>query len=870
MSDGYELILTASRRLARLWHEEFAQNAGRRGLEAWEVPPVQSFETWVVEATAADDDPLLLSPLSSRALWVDMARRDGGGDPGALAGLLARAWNFIHLYGIDSSELKQEGGEEAARFLLLAHRYREILAHVGFEDVPQRFAQAAERLRRRGPPPGFTRLRTVGFLDPPPVTTHIFSALSETGVEVRDDLSTERESAGSPGFVVADNPEEEWRMAALWCGEILARDPHALVALVVPDLDAVRERLDRILDEVLEPQGILFPDRRRRAHNLAGGRPLDREPVVATALLLIRLAVAGLTPPGWSALVLSPYWGGGLSASRWRDERMLRDLPLTWSFRPEELPPVSFDSAGDLRRHLRLAGEGIRPPRRARFEAWIEWLRRVHERWSWPGPHLDSGAYQAWRAHEETLAELRRAGGLFPSGIDADSFLFLYEDALQTRLFQPEVRGARLLVLEPRDVPGLRLDALWVAGLHAGAWPRPVDASPFIPGTVARRHGLPRADVPAALAEARRLEAAWRRSTPSLVMSWAREAEGVRLRPSPLLRGLTSLEVRRPGVNDRGLRGRLFLDRATVGRESLAANDPAPCSGMVLRRGVDVLEEAALCSFRAFARRLGADPLPPFAVPLDPRFHGRLLHGILERLAREEGGWWEGTRTKLVGRIGDLVNEVLDAQAGDIGFTPGLRAVETDRLRRLLDGWLDLEEKAGKNRAWEVELETHYRAHGLELGLRTDRIDRDGRGRGTVLDYKSLRTHGALNRYKLSQGKPLPPQLALYALAHPEIAAVGYLAFVGETATVEPFLLGEADAPWSSLGRFQTVPDWSAYLARLRDELDPLFENVREGVTNLDPREEKICRTCVWAILCRRSSLLDDGGSIDDEEDDSP
>jgi ATP-dependent helicase/nuclease subunit B len=858
------LYLTASRRLARLRCEEHARRARAAGRRAWESPWIYPLQEWALEATAEGTEaPPRLAPAAARALWMRVVRDAGHDDPGPMVTLAAEAWRLVHLYRIGADELEREGSEDTRRFLALARAYGDALSELGFEDEVRALASAPARLRagvsgRR--PKAVVR---VGFLRPPPLEDDVFSALEACGVGVRPEPE---HPAAAPRLYEAASPEDEWRAAARWFRRRLEDRPEGLFALVVPELGERRRLLERILEEVLEPDGLLAPARRRRLGNVAGGTPLADEPVVVAARLLGRSAFLGLEPPAWSALLLSPYWGGGLHAARWRDELTLRRLPPVRPYTASELANLGLDLEGDLRQRIAAASRAPVTERPRPLAAWIADLRFWLALWGWPGPRIDSPAHQARRVHEEVLDGLLAASAVLGPAISAAEFLLLYEDALVERLFQPEVVGARVLVLEPKDVLGLRLDGLWVAGLHAGAWPPPGHVHPFLPASVARRHGLPRCDVPSALAEARLVDAAWRRVAPEIVYSRAQRDGDLALRPSPLLAGLAPAPAP-PEGDDGGLRGRIFARREEVARETVPASEPVPHPDARLAGGSWILGEQALCPFRGWVRRLRIEPLPPFARPIDSRRHGLLLHAALKRLADEEGGWGPHTADRLARRIPEVVAETLAEEGRDPALTPGLAEVEAERLRRLLNAWLELEREVGGERTWDAEVEAGYADRGLELRLRSDRIDREADGRGVVLDYKVTRRPDADRRRYDPSGDEPQPQLWLYALAQRDVSAVGHVVFAGENGPIKVFFVGEEGTRWSTIPGYVSVSDWEERRVRWRALLGRLLEDIRTGTTILAPRggEKKVCDNCPFPILCRKSSLLELAGT--DTED---
>ena len=97
------------------------------------------------------------------------------------------------------------------------------------------------------------------------------------------------------------------------------------------------------------------------------------------------------------------------------------------------------------------------------------------------------------------------------------------------------------------EEPGLALDSLWVAGLTATAWPRPVRIDPFLPIEAQRRFRMPRATAEGCLAECEAILAAWRAQSGALVRSWPQREDDTDADVSALVpRELPALPV--PGA----------------------------------------------------------------------------------------------------------------------------------------------------------------------------------------------------------------------------------------------------------------------------------------------------------------------------------
>src|SRR6202012_2527736 len=85
--------------------------------------------------------------------------------------------------------------------------------------------------------------------------------------------------------------------------------------------------------------------------------------------------------------------------------------------------------------------------------------------------------------------------------------------------FRPADDDAVVTISAALADPVVLYDGIWVAGLHAQAFPQPVQPDPFLPLSAQIEAGIPAASAGGRLAEARALIAAWRAATRELVLS---------------------------------------------------------------------------------------------------------------------------------------------------------------------------------------------------------------------------------------------------------------------------------------------------------------------------------------------------------------
>ncbi|HEX3850068.1 MAG TPA: PD-(D/E)XK nuclease family protein, partial [Polyangiaceae bacterium] len=268
--------------------------------------------------------------------------------------------------------------------------------------------------------------------------------------------------------------------------------------------------------------------------------------------------------------------------------------------------------------------------------------------------------------------------------ISRDNAIQWFTELATRTAFRPADDDAVITISSVLAAPVVRYDAIWIAGLHAEAFPQPVQPDPFIPLAAQLAAGVPAASASGRLAEARALVSSWRECADELVLSAPARSEDLELLPSPLLaewlvdahaarprtRG-TSTDLGRPVITtdavtlDQGLMaGRTGSQASARSRSSdgqPAASSPTALTGSIwlpvrvhreglletfddpigpewpieqpLPSGTRSLELQNQCPFRAYAElRLGSTPLDAPEPGIAADLRGQLLHAALQKL----------------------------------------------------------------------------------------------------------------------------------------------------------------------------------------------------------------------------------------------
>jgi len=400
---------------------------------------------------------------------------------------------------------------------------------------------------------------------------------------------------------------------------------------------------------------------------------------------------------------------------------------------------------------------------------------------------------------------------------------------------------------------------LFCSGCDAARWPGPPAPDAFIPLSVQLAAGIPEASAEGQLELARRALAAWRASTPELILSYAATDEDAEQAPSGLLHGLAAWQ---PAA-------RLLVAVPAAPLESLAdAAGPTWSRERRVAGGVRALELQAECPFRAFAQlRLAAAPLPEPAAGVDPRLRGRVLHGALERLWHELRGS-AALRALSPGMQDERVRAAVAAAMAAELATPGLELpamlvrAEQRRAAAVIGSLLEAEREREPFDVVEIEAKRPLQLGDFELNVRLDRVDRLGDGRAAILDYKT----GGAEGFDAHAERLRRPQLPCYALA-----------WGGEVAAVATVHLRRDGVRWRGAadadGRLPEVRgvasadgDWPQLLARWRTGLGALLREFTAGAAAVTPLP-RACEHCHLAALCRIDAASVAAGDTGDADD---
>jgi exodeoxyribonuclease-5 len=884
MSIDTGVLLCSTSRLARAFRLAQQREQLVQGATLWQPVPVQTLpqflEGMLGQALLRGEMPaqrlpaLALTTQQERILWERAIESVEAGDPAQAlfdtsgmaaaameANCLLEEWQVALPSGEHSSETRQ--------FLHWREQFRSLCArHDALEPVRLLNLQITLLERGAGRLPAVVHY--AGFDRLSPQLQRLFGVMAARGVSLQS-VQTGLDQPAPALQVDYDDAEAECRAAAAWAAMRLAQHPAQRLAIVVPELATLRMRLAAALDDALHPQSMVAAHAEAvRCYDFSLGDALAEQPIVASALALLRCAVQRHQMEqgelGW--LLRNVYWSAGVSEADARarlEARLRRQLPATLGLEQAlRLARKAHEEGlgiGQLLQHLNsLQFAATAWPRKQCAAAWVASLAGTLQSAGWPGERsLSSHEYQARQSWNEALAELAQLDALL-SPLSAEQAVSRLSCICRERIFQPEAEHeASLQVMGLLEAAAAPFDAVWVMGMNDQAWPPPARSNALLPAAAQRQAGAPnscsRVQAEFALVLHRRIL----HCAPHVVFSWSRRDGERELRPSPLLAGMPkwydapapalalSQQLAEPAIME-------WLD------DHLA---PPVLEGEQVRGGTGLLKAQAICPAWAYYRyRLGARALEEAVDGLDSVERGSLLHAVLQC-------FWNGRDSVWLHALDEvaLQEAILAAiEQGLSQYSATLERVlpmqflvlERQRLQALLTSWLALELQRPPFAVQECERRVRLEIAGIGVELTLDRVDALQDGRLVVLDYK---TGAAVSHTSWAQQRISEPQLPIYAalaLSGDQVAAVCFARiraeeqkFLGVAAEAELLpgvkSLDEARKLFPE-DRFR---DWLALLGHWQTSISAVAEEVRAGEAAVRYSDEAELAWCEVRPLLR-------------------
>jgi ATP-dependent helicase/nuclease subunit B len=897
--DSDARLLLPNARAARALRSAFDARQRLSGLSAWEPPQVLSWSQWTNSLwseliVGGVESRLLLNTAQEHSLWREIIAEDATntsfGSADSLAELARSAWQLAAGYNATHRLRGFATTHDSRIFVEWAEAFSKRCAARGYLSAALLDSALLQHVQA-GVHTAPDSLELVGFGEIRPSQEVLLAALRERGTEVIErGLEARAEDRRLRASVGAVNEREELLLAARWIRGFLeetqVEERGARVAVLLPNLSEERAEVEEVLRETLAPElQSIGSDLSSTPWEFSGGVPLSSLAMIVDALALARWAEGPLPLARVSSLLLSPYVGRSgvsnedLDASARFDASRLRRMLLLRS--EIEISGVLELTNGDAQtfdertlfawlHNVQEFLQRIKDKNRPRsFAEWMEFVRGLMQAANWLGNRaLTASEFEAASAWESTLDMV--------STLDFSGRRVAFADALQalelqaqTTIFAPPSTDALVQVMNVAEAEGSIFDAVVFLRATDANWPATERVNPLLPWALQRSVKMPGSDPVLTAARCRAFTDDLLTRSGDVLFTYATEDGSGKLRPSPLLAamGIEHLDAEKLIPPARPVE--TVAVENDVDESALPALPSSEVAG-----GAAVLKLQAACGFLAFAElRLRATEPKRGSMGLDAGESGSLLHRALQNFwkkvetqeALKSMSWVE--RDRILARA---IDEALPRrlQVRD-GWDRAYLALQTERLRSLLQHWLEEELKRGPFTVLAVEQDQALTVGPLTLNVRMDRIDRVGEGVFFV-DYK---TGYAADPKQWVGERPDDPQLPLYTLL-PEVEELKGVAFAKVRTGREMKWLGyqaeEGILPGSPRSK-TNVRDMASLVEEWRGTLTRLAEDFAAGRADVRPKSFEVnCTHCAQRLLCRldSTSLLAVADEDDEERED--
>jgi probable DNA repair protein len=802
LPDSGTVILCASARLAQGIRQWLQQTYQQQGLSQWQAPQVFPLQDWINQRIEhamlcgqidVAQAPLgMLSSTQEALLWeqaiqhclrqhsaIDLFNTNGLASAAMEANRYLIEWNI----SLDMATIS----EETRQFLQWRQQFQTLCKQSNTLESVRYQTWQLEQLRQHALPLP-ARIQLAGFDRINPHVQTFIESLQASGIEVT--AFDNGIAAQHTQRMVFAEAMDEMRAAVHWAQQQLADNQQAKLAIVVPDLDSQRETLANLLDDTFHPEA-LHPAQAEspRCYEFSLGLPLNRWPLVHSALNLLRLAFQATPLPQseLSALLADIYWSQALYEADARaalDAEMRRQLPLqvnTYTFarfvarkQQDEYPITCPALHADLTALLTLAKQAAR---KQLPSAWASSFTELLVATHWPGERgLSSHEHQCQTKFKAVLTQLAALDGWLGT-IDAMSALHRLSQLCQAQIFQPQtVRLPNITVMGMLEASAQPLDGIWIMGMNDHVWPPLSRTNALLPAELQRQAGTPNASSEVQIAFASQIHRRLLRSAKQVTFSSARQDGDRLLRMSPLIQAIPEASATAGAAT----LAETLARHSTQDWQWLDDHQAPPIQdGEHISGGTGLLRAQALCPAWAFYQyRLKARKLETPHNGLDAMQRGDLIHRVLAAFWSQQAtlDWQTVNVEMLKTQLDQIAAEVIATFNTEFAqpFSAVFCQLEAERLSKLALTWLWEVERERPQAFAVTSVEQVFKPliEGIQVKLVIDRVDTLDDGRLVVVDYKT----GSMPDFKnWASDKISEPQLPIYAaflLQDADIAAV--------------------------------------------------------------------------------------------------
>jgi probable DNA repair protein len=879
------LILCPSARLVRSIKNDIAAQNLQAGKTQWQSANVQTLAQWLdtlieQKILCGEIAPQsLLSPLNEQILWQQIIKnslKNGISDLFDVAGLTSAAMEANRYQIAWRLHIpREQQSEETRQFVQWQRAFQTRCKQLNVLETVRYFDWQLDNIKQDAlqasihAPSGllnFSRVEFVGFDQTAPQELRLREILTGQNIEVAEYASTNNQPAATQR-VALENQAAECRAAVAWAKQQLAENPNVKLAIVSPKLSEVRNQLADLLDDVfypasLNPKQLDAP----RNYNFSLGTPLSQQPMIQSALNLLRLFSGyNLQQSDVSAVLLSPFWSNNNQEADARaqlDAKIREYLPMQFTLAQliafAQFQQTKGLNIGQLLTHI-LAAQKLLSNRKFNASIWAQTLADILAALNWPGQRvLNSMEYQAQQAWQKTLAQLKLLDVLGDNLYQAEAVQVL-QKICSDLVFQAETENeACIQILGVMEALSAPVDAMWCMNFNDHIWPPPARPNPLLPAPIQRAAKLPNADNSVQATFAAKVQQRLLYSANNIIFSSSKMEGNSQLRVSPLMKDIAALE-------NANLAETLAETLSQLGNKNLELLDdhiaPTVQAGEHVSGGTSLFRAQAICPAWAFYQyRLGAKSLKMPSNGLDSMTRGILVHGVLAAFWQDKN--FADFRDMSAENLEKALNTAIKMALNEVAkqqktLSANLLALEHERLHKLVGDWLAYEKERNVSfNIIECEKDKKVMIGGIEVTLKIDRIHQLQDGGIEFVDYKTGQTPKTAS---WGEQRIIEPQLPIYAVFYDASEAENIISGVqfGMVKTAEHAFFGvsaanfEADADKRKNKWLLSFSSWQQLLNHWKTSIETIALEIQHGEAAIKFEDENNLAYCEVLSLLR-------------------
>jgi ATP-dependent helicase/nuclease subunit B len=854
--DEETLILTANSRLARYLQTNFESYQQDAQKIAWETPRIIPMQAWLEQQFHRHNTTgkRLLTPFQESCLWQEVITQSQQASdilqPTQLSSLVMQAADILTLWCVDIAELRPFEAQPEVKYLIdWITRFNERCVSENWitqAQLPHTLLSVDKITPLQLP----SSIILMGFDDFTPAVNALLSALqSRTSIQTQWLKANTTENKR----VILGNREAEIKTMAQWAKAKLSHNPAATIGCVIPDLGNIRTIVERIFTDTLPKESI----------NISAGAPLANQPMVQVALTLLKWCHTELPIEALSSLLQSPYLcsheseknkGSQMDAQLRQKNKMTVNIRDLFS-----LTPAISSWRGYLEYYSSIASSLLSPSKWAQH--FIGALKII----GWPSSNTQSSTeFQVLERFKKTLVAFSQLDFIYPT-LNFKRALYLLSSLTQQTLFQPKSHQEPIQIMGALEAGGMVFDALWVMGMHDGAWPPATKPHPLIPFALQQQYQMPHATGKRELQYCEQMTERLATAATQVIFSSPAKEGDQDYFPSRLIHSVPLVDSEELQLDtEKSVAEKIFESRCTETCEDNQASALTQFSD--IHGGSSILKNQAECPFLAFATiRLKGKALDTPTIGLSPMTQGNLIHDTLFELwgeLKDQAGLKEYSNDELNTLIEATIESVFSKtqHKSDKAHHIYFWNIEKKRMVKIIHDWLRIEKYRPAFRVVAREISCQITVNQLPIKIRMDRIDALEDGSLFLMDYKT----GKKGLSACFDERLQEPQLPLYATfqgnAEHGYTAIGFakvnqkeMGFEVITQEDHPYSKSSIDG-FASIdsGKYHdTIFSWDNLVTHWKKSLEKLADDFCNGVATVDPASTKVCQNCELKPLCR-------------------